>query len=569
MSNGRTRRRSLSRGGRGGVVRRLVGWLVGFSAVVALVGPGAIVALSRSAAAAAGGISTIAGTGGVGENGDGIPAVSATMDEPQGVAVDTHGNVLFADTNNNRVRVVAVSPSNPGYPIVGCASLCVWTVGDVYIIAGDGTGYNGDRIPAASAWLDAPTAVAVDKVGDVLISDTGNDRVRVVAVSPSNPGYPIGTWTVGDIYTVAGNGPGSLRYTGDGVLATVAQLSDPRGLTVDSRGNVVIADSGNARVRVVAVATNPGYLLAGCGGSCTWIPGNIYTIAGYGTNAYNGDGIAATGAALDPTAVAVDAHDNLVTTDHDNNRVRVVAVSASNPGYPVTSWKVGDMYTIAGNGTGSYVNDGLPATTTSINQPGGVALDRHNDPLITDTGSNRVRVIAVSASNPGYLLSGCTATCHWIVGDIYTVAGNGTGGYIGDGIPSTSAQLDLPAGIAIDNHGDFYIADTHNSRIREVQIGAAETVPCAPRSVSAAPGKNRAVVHWRTPSCTGGTAVTAYVVTPYLKSTALPARMLKSPATTRTITGLTAKKTYRFKVAARNAAGLGPSSTFSNAITIK
>ena len=547
-------------------MRRLVGLL----ATVALVGPGAVVLLSGSATAAAGGISTIAGTGAVGENGDGIAAVSATMDEPQGVAVDTHGNVLFADTSNNRVRVVAISPSNPGYPIVGCASTCSWAVGNVYIIAGDGTGYNGDRIPAASAWLDTPTAVAVDKAGDVLISDTGNERVRVVAVSSSNPGYPVGAWTVGDIYTVAGNGPGSLRYTGDGVLATVAQLFDPRGLTVDARGNVVIADAGNARVRVVAVSTtNPGYPLAGCPAGCTWVVGNIYTIAGYGTSGYNGDGIPATGAAVDPTGVAVDAHNNLVITDHDNNRVRVVAVAAANPGYPVAGWTVGDMYTIAGNGTGSYVDDGIPATSTAIDQPDGVAIDSHNNPLITDTDNNRVRVIAVSVSNPGYLLAGCTSTCHWTVGDIYTVAGNGTGGYTGDGIASTNAQLDLPAGIAIDTHGNLYIADTHNSRIRQVQIGAPVTVPCAPHSVSASPGNNRAVLHWRTPSCNGGTAITGYVVTPYLKSTALPARTFRSAATTQTITGLTAHKIYRFKVAARNTAGLGLPSTFSNAITIK
>ena len=544
--------------------------LLALIAIASLVTPAALAVVAHPAAAAPGDISTVVGTGLIGENGDGIPAVSARVDEAQGVAVDAHGNVLFTDTGNNRVRVVAVSSSNPGYPLAGCTGPCIWAVGQVFIIAGDGTGYNGDGIPAKSAELDSPTGLAVDRAGNALFSDSGNDRVRVVAVSASNPGYPVGTWTVGDIYTVAGSGAGAFHYDGDGVIATVAQLFEPRGVTVDTTGNVVIADSGNGRVRVVALSpSNPGYALAGCTGGCTWAAGDIYTIAGYGADGYNGDGIAATGAALDPSAVAVDPHYNLLIADQDNDRVRVVAVSGSNPGYPVTGWTAGDIYTIAGNGTGSYVKDGIPAASTSVNQPDGVTVDIHGNPLIADTDNNRVRVIAMSASDPGYLLSGCSGTCRWTVGDIYTVAGDGTGAYNGDGILDTRAQLDRPAGIALDTHGNVYIADSLNSRIREVQLSAAVTVPCAPRVVSASPGKSRAVVHWRLPSCNGGAAITGYVVTPYLKSAALPARTFRSPATAQTITGLTAKKTYRFKVAARNSAGPGPSSAFSNAITTK
>ncbi|MGO9876431.1 MAG: fibronectin type III domain-containing protein [Acidimicrobiia bacterium] len=477
---------------------------IAFVAAVALIAPAAIVTLEQPAAAASGDISTIAGTGGVGEHGDGIPAVSATLDQPQGLTVDAHGNVLIADSVNNRVRVVAVSASNPGYPLAGCFSTapCAWTVGNIYIIAGHGLGgYNGDNIPATSAQLFAPTDVVVDHAGNPVITDSLNERVRVVAVSATNPGYPVPHWTVGDIYTVAGNGTSVSRYNGDGGYATDAYLFSPERVTVDHHGNLLIADTGNERVRVVAVsASNPGYPLAGCTGPCTWTLGDIFTVAGDGFSGFNGD----------------------------------------------------------------YI----PATTAELNSPTGVAFDSEGNLYIADTENARVRVVAVSASNPGYPLAGCAGPCTWTRGDIYTIAGDGTGAYNGDHILATEAQLYSPTDVALDAHGNVYIADSVNSRIREIEIGAAATAPCAPRTVSASPRKNEAVVHWLAPSCNGGSAIIGYVVTPYLKTTALPARTFRSSATTEVVTGLTAKKTYRFKVAARNSVGLGPQSALSSAVTI-
>jgi len=528
------------------------------------------VTAAKPAGATAGDISTVAGTGIVGENGDGIPAVNAKLDGPQGVAVDAHGNSLIADTGNNRVRVVAVSATNPGYPLAGCAGTCTWTAGDIYIIAGDGTGYNGDGIPATSAELDVPTDVTVDSVGNPVIADAGNQRVRVVAVSASNPGYPLPRWTVGDIYTIAGNGPGTVHYSGDGGYATDAQLFDPLRVTVDADGNALIADTGNSRVRVVAVSTtNPGYPLAGCGGPCVWTLGDIYTIAGDGTGGYSGDGIPATGAELNgPEGVAVDSGGNVSIADTNNDRVRVVAVSASNPGYPLVSWTVGDIYTVAGDGVPSYTADGIPAVNVELNAPQDVAIDRHGNELVADSNNARVRVIAVSASNPGYSLGGCAGPCTWTVGDSYTVAGDGTASYNGDNVIATDAQLNVPAGITVDSAGNLYIADSLNSRVRTVGIGVAVTAPCAPTTVSAVQRKEQVVLHWTPPPCNGGSPITGYQVTPYLKSSALAARTYTARATTQVVSGLALAKTYRFKVAARNAAGLGPSSPFSGAVTI-
>jgi len=542
-----------------------------FGAVVALIIPTSIGVLAGSAGAAVGNISTIAGTGAVGENGDGIPAVNATIDQPQGVTVDAHGNTLIADSTNNLVRVVAVAASNPGYRLAGCEGPCTWTVGDIYIIAGHGLGgYNGDGIPATSAQLFAPTDVAVDNTGNPIIVDSLNERVRVVAVSASNPGYPLPRWTVGDIYTIAGNGPGSSRYNGDGIYATDAQLFAPQRVTIDPHGNVMIADTGNERVRTLAVsASNPGYPLAGCAGPCTWTPGDIYTVAGDGFAGYNGDYMPAPSAELNsPTDVAVDGHGNLYIADTNNQRLRVVAVSASNPGYPLVSWTVGDIYTIVGNDMAGYTGDGILITSAELNASQGVTVDAHGNPVIADTANERVRVVAVSGSNPGYPLAGCAGPCTWTPGDIYTIAGDGTGSYNGDGILATKAELYSPTDVAFDTHGDVFIADSVNSRVREVEIGTPTAVPCAPRTVSASARKGSAVLHWLAPSCNGGSVITGYVVTPYLKTSALHARTFRSNATTEVITGLTSKKTYRFKVAARNAIGLGPPSPYSNAVTI-
>ena len=463
-----------------------------------------------------------------------------------------------------------MSASNPGYPLEGCTGPCVWTVGDLYVIAGAGApGYNGDGISVSVAQLNSPTGVAVDRAGNPVIADAGNDRVRVVAVSKSNPGYPLLGWTVGDIYTIAGEGPGSPHYNGDGIVATIAQLFDPERVALDANGNLLIADTGNDRVRVMAVSgSNPGYPLAGCGGPCTWLVNNIYTVAGDGTPAYFGDGLRATSAELNgPTGVAVDAQGNAYIADTDNHRVRVVAVSPSNPGFPIVGWTAGDIYTIAGNGSHSYNNDGIPAVSAQIDIPGGLAIDAHGNPLIADTGNARVRVVAVSRSNPGYPLAGCAGACTWTVNDIYTVAGDGTASYNGDSITATSAQVNLPSEVAVDAQGNYLIADTNNSRVREVAIGPQVTTPCAPRTVMAAPAADRVAVRWLAPACNGGSAITGYVVTPYLGSSALPAHTFGTP-TNAVISGLTVKKAYRFRVAAKNIRGTGPMSAMSNGVIV-
>src|SRR6266571_3805451 len=302
----------------------------------------------------AGDIYTVAGDGTKAFSGDGGPATSAELSLPEGVAVDAAGNLLIADGGNNRVRAVAHKTGTfYGQPM---------TAGDIYTVAGDGTsGFSGDGGPATSAGLSL-RGVAVDAAGNLLIADTFNRRVRVVA-------HKTGTFygqamTAGDIYTVAGDG--NFGFSGDGGPATSAGLSGPVGVAVDAAGNLLIADTGDGRVRVVAARTGTFYGKAMTGGE-------IETVAGTSTQGFSGDGGPATKAKLNfLTEVAADADGNPLFADFRNDRVRVVAHKTGTfYGQPMT---VGDIYTVAGDGTQGFSGNGSPATTAELSSPVGVAV---------------------------------------------------------------------------------------------------------------------------------------------------------------------------------------------------
>ncbi len=226
---------------------------------------------------------------------------------PDGVAVDAAGNVVIADTGNNRIRVAAAS--------TGTFYGQDMSAGDIYTVAGTGKhGFSGDGGPATSAELDVPLGVTVGAAGNLVIADTGNDRIRVAAASTGT--YYGQHMTAGDIYTVAGTG--TFGFSGDGGPATGAELAQPFGVTVDAAGNLVIADTDNSRIRVVAASTGTYY-----GQAIT--AGDIGTVAGNGGTGFSGDGGPATSASLsDPTGVAVDAAGNLLIADTSNDRIRMV-----------------------------------------------------------------------------------------------------------------------------------------------------------------------------------------------------------------------------------------------------
>src|SRR5213593_4687735 len=380
-------------------------------------------------------ITTVVGTGMWGSGGDGGPAAAAQLSVPRGLAIDRAGNLFIADVGNNRIRVVTPDAI-------------------IYTVAGDGTaGFGGDGGPATSAQLNYPVAVSVDRSGNLFIADRHNNRIRMVN-------------TAGMISTVTGASGG---FGGDGGPATSARIWDPRGVAVDNAGNVFIADSGNNRIRIINTA------------------GIITTVAGT-TPGFSGDGGAARSAQLGlPVDVAVDGGGNLFIADRGNYRVRQVnsagvmtsvagigddggSALAAQLNYPDMSVvdsagnliiaetdnqrirKVtpsGTITTIAGNGSWGFSGDGGPATSAQLNYPGTVTVDATGNVYIADTRNQRIRKVTP-----------------W--GTITTIAGNGGGGFKGDGGPASFAMLNNPWGVTVDNNGSLYLADTSNQRIRKI-----------------------------------------------------------------------------------------------------
>jgi uncharacterized protein (TIGR03437 family) len=279
-------------------------------------------------------------------------------------------------------------------------------------VAGNGNyGFSGDNGPATKAQLDLAYAVAVDISGTVYIADTLNHRVRKVGRD-------------GNIVTVAGNGQEG--FSGDNGPGTSASLAFPRGLATDLNGNLFIADSANFRVRRLAP------------------DGTITTYAGNGDDGFAGDGGAATLAQIRmPRGLATDSAGNLYIADAWNYRVRKVD-------------RTGLIYTIAGTGENGYSGDGGSATSADLGFVQALAVDDAGNVYVSDVLNAVVRVITND-------------------GKIQTVAGNGQGGYGGDGGKGTSAQLQYPRGLALDPFGNLYIADSANQRIRELATSGTIT----------------------------------------------------------------------------------------------
>lgn len=287
--------------------------------------------------------------------------------------------------------------------------------GIITTIAGTGTaGYNGDNQPAVDAELFFPAGVAVDAGGNVFIADTVNWRVREISASS------------GLISTVAGNGhPG---YSGDGELATMAELTHVNGIALDSAGDIFLSDGDNHRVRKVAATT-----------------GLITTVAGTGGYVYNGDDQPAVDATLgNPEGLAVDSAGDVFIADPGQQRVREVHAST------------GLITTVAGTGTAGYNGDNQFAARAELWGPTGLAFDNKGDLYIADAFNGLIREVNLST---GMITS--------VAGDV-AEAGQGFAGYTGDNVPATTTFLSIPSGVAVDGKGDVFIADSANNRIREV-----------------------------------------------------------------------------------------------------
>jgi hypothetical protein len=389
-------------------------------------------------------ISTVAGNGTIPnfinpQIGDNGPATNAELNTPEGICLDTNGNLFIADTLDQRIRKVA-------------------TNGIITTVAGSGTsGYGGDNGFATSgtAKIYNPTGVVVDSTNNLYIADSGNHRIRKVSAS-------------GFITTVAGTG--TAGYSGDGGVATSAKINTPFGVALDAAHNLFIVDYGNYCIRKI---TN----------------NIITTVAGNGTNGYSGDGGKATNATLSGLQnVSVDKIGNLFIADWGNNRIRkmgtdgiitTVAGRSLNDGDLATNATLNNAYgtafdatgnlyiadgnnncirkvntngvisTVAGNGLPAFAGDGGAATNASLNQPYNITLDAWGNLFIADFRNYRIRRVDTN-------------------GVITTVAGTGSFGYSGDGGPATNAQIGWVYGLAVDAVGNCFIPDQTYNRVRKV-----------------------------------------------------------------------------------------------------
>ncbi|HET6812031.1 MAG TPA: hypothetical protein VFH50_13585, partial [Acidimicrobiales bacterium] len=214
------------------------------------------------------------------------------------------------------------------------------------------------------------------------------------------------------------------------------------------------------------------FLGAGCigrvgpAGATTPAAGTITTIAGTGTAGNTGaNGTAATSAELyDPNDVVVGTGGNIFEADWAAHVVRMIAEQTCSGTCPFgIQTTAGDVYTVAGTGTAGDTGDAGAATSAELNQPAHLAFDNDGNLIISDLQANVVRMVADAVCT-----SGCYGKTSTTVGDIYTIAGTGTAGYTGDGGAATSAELSSPRGVAVDGHGNLYIADYGNNVVRVI-----------------------------------------------------------------------------------------------------
>src|SRR5215204_444364 len=278
-------------------------------------------------------IKTVAGDGGS-QLGDGGPATKAAFCGTSDVKLDASGNMYIADGG--------IYCSGPG----GHTVRKVDPDGTITTVAGTGEpDFSGDGGPATKARLNVPFAVAVDREGNLYITDENNFRIRRVDKE-------------GIITTFAGTGED--RHSGDGGPATSAKLRDPGGIAFDARGNLYVADYTSVR------KIDPS--------------GTITTVAGTGELGFSGDGGPATEAKLTAYDVALDHKGNIYICDLENQRIRKVD-------------RDGIIHTVAGSGKKGYSGDGRPATKAALKDPWGIAVDREEDVYIADHHNRVVRKV--------------------------------------------------------------------------------------------------------------------------------------------------------------------------------
>ena len=323
--------------------------------------------------------------------GDGGSALKARLVTPVGLARDAQGNIYIAERGAHRIRRVDAR------------------TGVITTIAGTGeAGFAGEGTAATTARFTQPDGLIVDRDGNLIIADPFNHRIRKLDQRS------------GIITTVAGTGEAG--FSGDGGLATAAQLNGPFGISLDRNGVLYIADTENHRIRRVDPATS-----------------RISTVAGNGVWDFAGDGGPATGASFArPHLVVADGDSAVLIGDSFNFRIRQLNLRS------------GIIRTIAGIGLRGSGGDGGRATDAAITYMGGIVVLPNGDVLVSSLAEHRIRRIDRRT------------------GMIHPVAGTGRWSFDGDGKPALETSLHLPLAMVAEPDGSVLFTDMWNGRVRRI-----------------------------------------------------------------------------------------------------
>ena len=431
---------------------------------------------------------------------------NGTLVYAQSVPINGDGaaSTSFSLANSGTYSVTATytGDASSGQPAseYASSSAVLGTGARILTVAGTGSDdYTGDRGPAQSATIGQSWGLAVDTRGDLFIADSENDAIREVDLSASDVTLPDGTTLQsGQIGTVV---------TG---VQSIGGQNGPDGaqsIAVDSLGNLYIADTGANEIRVVNLTAGPETL----DGAILPVDG-IATIAGDGNANYSGDnGPASLAELAGPTSIAVDRQGDVFIADFGNNAIREIAAPFATSTVTLADGdrlSPGTIITIAGgpNNWGDPTT-GVPATQAVVGGPTAIAVDQKNNVLyLSDQSSGMLRAIDLTtglitqvplvpppvyaenniasigyanglavddAGNVYYADSYNDAVLeyHPVNGTTTVVAGQpGQGGYYpGDNQPVTLSMLAFPAGLAVGPSGAVYIADQSNDRIRAVE----------------------------------------------------------------------------------------------------
>ena len=299
------------------------------------------------------------------------------------------------------------------------------------LVGNAGEGFADGSVSMAK--FSGPSVVATDKDGNIYTYERVNSAIRKISVASS--------W----VQTIAGTG--TIGYSGDCTLtvsqcpATSAQFSiGEGGLTIDSKGNIYVADEYNQRIRKLTPNDIGGYTVSTIAGSSIYCQNSVWKC---------GDGDLADKAALYfPTSVAVDSKGNIYIADSGTHRIRKID--------SVT----GIITTIAGTGKPSFSGDSGPATSAELNRPWAITVDSGDNVYISEIGNYRIRKVFAKDTTIG--------TAKFNSGYIYTIAGNGASGDVGDGLDAKSAQFKVIASLSVDNNGNIYLADRDNQKIKKL-----------------------------------------------------------------------------------------------------